>query len=255
MLTDSGNALNAVAVRTAPDEVYKLDPNYWRESVSSRPLLFLELFSPTCGHCKALEPEFIAANKTIELNGFTDITLMGMDATKSAAAAELMEHVGAKGYPTLVLFRGGPDDFTLYEGERTSVEMVRYLEGEIKQFLRRKYHGSTRSEPALPDTGKTPKGTRKQRQKGKGKGKGPSVSSSSSPQPPDEQLTQLLTRLGLERLSEVFAREEIDMQSLRLLRESDFDALGIRTGPRLKLMQALGLLRDNGADDTGKTEL
>jgi hypothetical protein len=64
-----------------------------------------------------------------------------------------------------------------------------------------------------------------------------------------------LTRLGLERLSEVFAREEIDMQSLRLLRESDFDALGIRTGPRLKLMQALGLLRDNGADDTGKTEL
>ena len=75
MLTDSGNALNAVAVRTAPDEVYKLDPNYWRESVSSRPLLFLELFSPTCGHCKALEPEFIAANKTIELNGFTDIMI------------------------------------------------------------------------------------------------------------------------------------------------------------------------------------
>ena len=52
-------------------------------------------------------------------------------------------------------------------------------------------------------------------------------------------LADLLRRLGLSQLGPVFANEEIDLEALRLLKLPDYEALGIKMGPRVKLMNAL----------------
>jgi len=48
-----------------------------------------------------------------------------------------------------------------------------------------------------------------------------------------------LERLGLARYAEVFEREEIDLESARHLTDDTLKALGIPTGPRLKLLAAV----------------
>lgn len=55
----------------------------------------------------------------------------------------------------------------------------------------------------------------------------------------DRGVRQLLRRLQLEKLAPIFAKEEIDMQSLRAMRDKDFHALKIPMGPKLKLREAI----------------
>ena len=45
----------------------------------------------------------------------------------------------------------------------------------------------------------------------------------------------VLSSLGLENLTAVFAREEIDLETLIELRNEDFDAMGIKIGPRVQI--------------------
>ena len=40
---------------------------------------------------------------------------------------------------------------------------------------------------------------------------------------------------------EVFAKEEIDLEALQLMNEEDLKQMGIKKGPRMKLIKALGL--------------
>ena len=55
-------------------------------------------------------------------------------------------------------------------------------------------------------------------------------------------LFDLLERLGLSYLAPVFADEEIDLEALRLLKPTDYEALGIKMGPRVKLANALAMV-------------
>lgn len=55
----------------------------------------------------------------------------------------------------------------------------------------------------------------------------------------DRGVRQLLRRLQLEKFAPIFAKEEIDMHSLRAMRDKDFHALKIPMGPKLKLREAI----------------
>ena len=60
--------------------------------------------------------------------------------------------------------------------------------------------------------------------------------------PPDE-VRQLLDRLGLLDLLPKFRDEQIDMVALRLMTNEDFERMGVKIGPRVKICDALRRLR------------
>ena len=45
-------------------------------------------------------------------------------------------------------------------------------------------------------------------------------------------MSQFLSGIGLEKLQEVFNREEVDFDSLQLLREEDYKDMGIKTASK-----------------------
>ena len=58
----------------------------------------------------------------------------------------------------------------------------------------------------------------------------------------DPPLRQFITALGLARYLPVLEAEELDMDSLLLLSESDLAQMGLARGPRAKIMAGLGLI-------------
>jgi protein disulfide-isomerase-like protein len=73
-------------------------------------VLLIEFYAPWCGHCKSLAPEYEAAANLLAFDGHEGV-LAKLDATASKS-----EIVGVKGYPTMLLFRGG-ENIGPYEGE------------------------------------------------------------------------------------------------------------------------------------------
>jgi len=55
-----------------------------------------------------------------------------------------------------------------------------------------------------------------------------------------------LVDLGLPQFAELFEREQIDLTALRLLTEADLRALGLPTGPRVKLLAAIRAMQSGG---------
>jgi hypothetical protein len=70
----------------------------------------------------------------------------------------------------------------------------------------------------------------------------PQVAGVSESSPLDE-VRQLLDRLGLLDLLPKFRDEQIDMVALRLMTNEDFQRMGVKIGPRVKICDALRRLR------------
>ncbi len=62
---------------------------------------------------------------------------------------------------------------------------------------------------------------------------------------PLDEIQQLLDRLGLLDLLPKFREEQIDMVALRLMTNEDLETMGVKTGPRVKICDALRCLRPN----------
>jgi class 3 adenylate cyclase/tetratricopeptide (TPR) repeat protein len=61
-----------------------------------------------------------------------------------------------------------------------------------------------------------------------------------------QTVRQWLEQLGLSQYAEVFAENDVDLEALRLLGESDLEKLGVSLGNRKKLLKAIAELNDIG---------
>ncbi len=120
------HADDSAAIAPEDSSVVKLNGENFEDFVSTHPLVLAEFFAPWCGHCKHLGPEYVAAADVLAKK---DIPLVQVDCTQER---DLCSKYDVRGYPTVKVFRGAPDAFTDYPGERKSDSIVSYM---IKQSL------------------------------------------------------------------------------------------------------------------------
>jgi len=102
-----------------PEAVVSLTSDNFDEIVNAADFMVVEFFTPWCGHCKKLAPEWELAAQDLKKEG---IILAKVDATEQADLATRFE---VTGYPTLKVFRRGtPYE---YNGGRDRHTIVSYV--------------------------------------------------------------------------------------------------------------------------------
>lgn len=103
------------------DHVLVLKTDNFEKGIKDHKNVFVKFYSPWCGHCKAMAPDYHKVAKLLEEEK-SDIKLAKVDAT---VESQLAEQHNIQGYPTLKFFRDGEP--IEYKGGRTVDEMVRWL--------------------------------------------------------------------------------------------------------------------------------
>lgn len=103
-------------VGSALCEVDVLTDENFDAYIAENEFVLVEFYAPWCGHCKALEPNYLAASKELEAHG---VKLAKVDATEEKNLAGKFE---IKGFPTMKWFRGG--NIIDYSGGREADEIV-----------------------------------------------------------------------------------------------------------------------------------
>ncbi|XP_053575851.1 protein disulfide-isomerase A3-like [Bombina bombina] len=100
-----------------------LDDNRFQTQLYSQKVLFVEFFTPRCGQCMRLVPEFEEA--AIRLDGFVALaTVDCMIALETCALYQITK------YPTIKLFKRGIEAGT-YHGSFTAASIVQYIKKQI----------------------------------------------------------------------------------------------------------------------------
>lgn len=98
-----------------PSDVLELDGTSFPTAIAEHPLIAVEFFSPWCGHCKSLAPEWEKA--ATELKGKVPVAKVDCTANQDLCNAQEVQ-----GYPTLKLFR---------DGEAAPMEVARKAEAIV----------------------------------------------------------------------------------------------------------------------------
>lgn len=99
-----------------------LTPTNWNEKTAGK-TVFLKMFAPWCGHCKAMKPAWDAVSKEFQNS---DIVLMA-DVDCVGSGKELCDRNGVKGFPTIKF--GDPNSLEDYTGARDEDSLRKFASG------------------------------------------------------------------------------------------------------------------------------
>lgn len=102
----------------------ELTPNNWDEKTAGK-TVFLKMFAPWCGHCKAMKPAWDAVSKEFS---DSDVVLMA-DVDCVGTGKELCDKNGVKGFPTIKF--GDPNALEDYQGARDEASLRKFA-SELK---------------------------------------------------------------------------------------------------------------------------
>lgn len=86
------------------------------------PIALVKYYTPWCGHCKALAPEFEKAATELKRNK-PPVPLFEINCE---VETEICNEADVRGYPTLKVFKDGVFD-VLYEGQRSARMLLSML--------------------------------------------------------------------------------------------------------------------------------
>lgn len=125
VFTIFGNILMSQTTIVEDHGISVLTYENFNESLRDNEFLLVEFYAPWCGFCQAFAPVFVKTAEILKNSG-SPTQLAKVDAT---VEIELAWDHDVEGYPTLVFFDNGEP--TLYEGDRTTSSIVKWLSHHI----------------------------------------------------------------------------------------------------------------------------
>lgn len=110
-----------IASHEKDEAILELSNDNFQEAINDHEYVLVNFYSPNCGHCETLAPEYLKAAKELHNDG-SNVILARVDATKEA---KLADKFGVDGYPTLKFFvKGIPTEYT---GGRKAEEINKWV--------------------------------------------------------------------------------------------------------------------------------
>jgi len=104
--------------------------------------VLLRYYSPTCGHCIAMEESWNGLNQHPSLSG-TDIYVVDANIdTSTLVRHKSGQDVQGKGVPTIYYISG--DYMTQYDGDRSTEDMVQFILNQSKRKSKGKSKGKSK---------------------------------------------------------------------------------------------------------------
>lgn len=109
----------SLLITLATASAIELTPDNW-ESQTADKVVFLKMYAPWCGHCKAMKPDWDSLMEEYESS--ENILIADVDCTGDGKP--LCDNAGVKGFPTIKW--GDPANLSPYEGGRDMASLKEF---------------------------------------------------------------------------------------------------------------------------------